>query len=116
VVGRSSTPKPSFGDVFNTDLYPGVVNTQAPLKLTVTAINPNTGLPQTGTVKIQNLGVNENGKFVAIDARVTEIPVDETIADQIQKAIGEDEYPSDKIRARKCPDIRHTKQHIARRW
>jgi hypothetical protein len=90
--GRSSTPKPSFGDVFNTDLYPGVVNTQAPLKLTVTAINPDTGLPQTGTVKIQNLGVNEDGAFVAIDGRGNEIPVDDTIADQIQKAIGDDEY------------------------
>jgi len=90
--GRSKTPKPSFGDVFNTDLYPGVVNTQAPLKLTVTAINPDTGLPQTGAVKIQNLGVNEDGAFVAIDGRGNEIPVDDTIADQIQKAIGNEEY------------------------
>jgi hypothetical protein len=89
--GRSSTPKPSFGDVFNTDLYPGVVNTQAPLKLTVTAINPDTGLPQTGTVKIQNLGVNEDGAFVAIDGRGNEIPVDDNIYAQIQKVIGEDE-------------------------
>ena len=89
--GRSKTPKPSFGDAFNTDLYPGVVNTQVPLKLTVTAINPSTGLPQTGTVKIQNLGVNEKGEFVAIDAKGEPIPVDDNIYAQIQKAIGEDE-------------------------
>ena len=88
---RSSTPKPSFGDVFSNDQYPGVVNTQVPLKLTVTAINPSTGLPQTGTVKIQNLGVNEKGEFVAIDAKGEPIPVDDNIYAQIQKAIGEDE-------------------------
>ena len=89
---RSSTPKPSFGDVFSNDQYPGVVNTQVPLKLTVTAINPSTGLPQTGTVSIQNLGVNDEGKTVLIDNKGKEIPVDDAIADQIQKAIGNKEF------------------------
>ena len=90
--GGSSSAKPSFGGVFSNDQYPGVVNTQVPLKLTLTRINENTGLPQTGTVSIQNLGVNDKGETVLIDNKGKEIPVDDAIADQIQKAIGNKEF------------------------
>ena len=90
--GRSSTPKPSIGDVFTTGTYKAVANTAAPLKLTITAINPDTGLPQTGAVKIQNLGINDEGKAVVIDNKGKEIPIDNTIAAQIEKAIGQEAY------------------------
>lgn len=90
--GRSNTAKPSFGDAFSTDRYAAVSNTAAPLKLTITAENQNTGLPVTGTVKVQNIAINESGIPVAIDNKGTEFPIQGAVADQIMKTIGEDAY------------------------